>query len=134
MTGKELRQIGRARISKARFSLPLESRLGYTSTAPWWWWKVQPSDAFLTEATIMIIVGILASIVAIGFFCCLLFYLAVYALPLFAGVTAGVWAYGTGAGWLGGIAVGVVASLATLLVGHLLLTFVKPLWLRLMIA
>lgn len=82
----------------------------------------------------MIVVSILASIAAIGVICCLLFYLAVYALPLFAGVTAGVWAYGTGAGWLGGIAVGFIAGLATLLVGHLLLTFVKPLWLRLTIA
>ncbi|CAL8980537.1 hypothetical protein RHODGE_RHODGE_01383 [Rhodoplanes serenus] len=82
----------------------------------------------------MIVVSILASIVAIGVVCALLFYLAVYALPLFAGVTAGVWAYGTGAAWLGGIAVGFVAGLATLLVGRLLLAFVKPLWLRLMIA
>jgi hypothetical protein len=82
----------------------------------------------------MIIVSVLASIVAIGVICCVLFYLSVYALPLFAGVTAGVWAYGTGAGWLGGIAVGFVASLATLLVGHFLLAFVKPLWLRLVIA
>ena len=82
----------------------------------------------------MIVVSILASIAAIGVICCLLFYLAVYALPLFAGATAGVWAYGSGAGWLGGIAIGFVAGLATLLVGHLLLTFVKPLWLRLMIA
>jgi len=82
----------------------------------------------------MIVISILASIAAIGVICCLLFYLAVYALPLFAGVTAGVWAYGTGAGWLGGIAVGIIAGLATLLIGHLLLIFVKPLWLRLMIA
>jgi len=82
----------------------------------------------------MIVVSILASIAAIGVICCLLYYLAVYALPLFAGVTAGVWAYGSGAGWLGGIAVGFFAGLATLLVGHLLLTFVKPLWLRLMTA
>jgi hypothetical protein len=88
----------------------------------------------LTEATIMIVVSILASIAAIGVICCLLFYLAVYALPLFAGVTVGVWAYGSGAGWLGGIAVGFIAGLATLLVGHLLLTFVKPLWLRITIA
>jgi hypothetical protein len=82
----------------------------------------------------MIVVSILASIAAIGVICCLLFYLAVYALPLFAGVTAGVWAYGAGAGWLGGMGVGFAAGLATLLAGHLLLTFVKPLWLRLMIA
>ena len=43
-------------------------------------------------------------------------------------------AYGNGAGWLGGIAVGFIAGLATLLVGHVLLTFVKPLWVRLVIA
>ena len=82
----------------------------------------------------MIVVSILASIAAIGVICCLLFYLAVYALPLFVGVMAGAWAYSSGAGWLGGIAVGAVAGLATLFAGHLLLVFVKPLWLRLTIA
>src|SRR5690349_16309590 len=82
----------------------------------------------------MIVLSIIASIAAIGVICCLLFYLAVYALPLFAGVTAGVWAHGADAGWLGGLAVGFITGLATLLVGHLLLTFVKPLWLRLPIA
>jgi hypothetical protein len=82
----------------------------------------------------MIVVSILASIAAVGVICCLLFYLAVYALPLFAGVTVGTWACGTGAGWLGGIAVGAVAGLATLLAEHLLLVFARPLWLRLMTA
>jgi hypothetical protein len=82
----------------------------------------------------VIVLSALASIAAIGVICCLLFYLAVYALPLFAGVTVGAWAYGTGAGWFGGIAVGSVAGLATLLAGHLLLAFARPLWLRLMIA
>lgn len=82
----------------------------------------------------MIVLSVLASIAAIGVICCLLFYLAVYALPLFAGVTAGAWAYGTGAGCFGGIAFGSVAGLTTLLAGHLLLAFARPLWLRLMIA
>lgn len=82
----------------------------------------------------MILLSVLASIAAIGVICCLLFYLAVYALPLFVGVMAGAWAYSSGAGWLGGIAVGAVAGLATLFAGHLLLVFVKPLWLRLTIA
>jgi hypothetical protein len=82
----------------------------------------------------MIVLSVLASIAAIGVICCLLFYLAVYALPLFVGVMAGAWAYSSGAGWLGGIAVGAVAGLATLFAGHLLLVFVKPLWLRLIIA
>jgi hypothetical protein len=49
------------------------------------------------------------SIAAIGVLCWLLFTLAIFALPFFAGVTAGTWAYGTGAGWLGAILVGLVA-------------------------
>ncbi|MFZ5668598.1 MAG: hypothetical protein ACOY4K_03820 [Pseudomonadota bacterium] len=85
----------------------------------------------------MIFIGIIASIAsiaAIGVLCCLLFYFAVYALPVFAGVTVGAWAYGTGAGWLGAIVVGFVAGLVTLGVGQLLLLFAKPLWLKLAIA
>ena len=41
-----------------------------------------------------------------GFFCWLLFNLAVYALPFFAGLTAGLAAYHSGAGGVGGILVG----------------------------
>ncbi len=41
----------------------------------------------------MIILGILLSFAVIGFFCGLLFTLAVFALPFFAGVSAGLWAY-----------------------------------------
>ena len=37
----------------------------------------------------MIFLGIILSIAAIGFFCWLLFTLAVFALPFFAGLTAG---------------------------------------------
>jgi hypothetical protein len=48
----------------------------------------------------MVVLSILASIAAVGVICCLLFYLVVYALPLFAGVTVGTWACGTGAGGL----------------------------------
>ena len=40
----------------------------------------------------------------------------------------------TVAGLVGGLIVGFVAGLATLLAGHFLLAFVKPRWLRLMIA
>ena len=82
----------------------------------------------------MMILGILLSIVAIGFFCWLLFTLAVFALPLFAGVTMGVWAYHAGAGWPGGIAVGAVAAFLTLLVGQIMLMLARPLWLRVGVA
>ena len=82
----------------------------------------------------MIILGILLSIAAIGFFCWLLFTLAVFALPFFAGVSAGTWAYQTGAGWLGAILVGALAAGMTFGIGQLLLVFVRPLWARVVIA
>ena len=82
----------------------------------------------------MIFLGIILSIAAIGFFCWLLFTLAVFALPFFAGVTAGGWAYQTGAGWLGAILIGAVAAGLTLGIGQLLLGLVRPLWARLLIA
>lgn len=82
----------------------------------------------------MIFLGILASIAAIGMLCWLLFTLAVFALPAFVGVTAGGWAYQTGAGWIGGVAVGLIAAALTFGIGQFLLAFVRPLWLRLLIA
>lgn len=82
----------------------------------------------------MIFIGILLSIAAIGFLCGLLFTLAVFALPFFAGVTAGTWAYGTGAGWLGAIVVGLVAAGLTFGIGQFLLATVRPTWARLLIA
>lgn len=82
----------------------------------------------------MIFLGILLSIAAIGVFCWLLFTLAVFALPFFAGVTAGTWAYHTGAGWLGAILIGIVGAGLTLGIGQILLMIVRPLWARLAIA
>ena len=49
----------------------------------------------------MIIIGIVLSVVGIGFFCWLLFTLAVYALPFFAGMTAGLAAFHSGSGVIG---------------------------------
>jgi hypothetical protein len=84
--------------------------------------------------TTMIILGIVLSVAAIGILCWLLFTLAVFALPFFAGVTAGTWAYDTGAGWLGAILIGMLGAGLTLGVGQLLLGIVRPLWARLLIA
>ena len=82
----------------------------------------------------MIVLGILVSIAAIGTMCWLLFNLAVFALPLFIGLNAGTWAYGTGAGWLGAILIGLVAAGLTLAVGQGLLMLVRPIWARILIA
>lgn len=55
------------------------------------------------------IIGIIFSVLGIGFFCWLLFMLAVYALPFFASVTVGLAAFHSGAGVIGGIIVGIAA-------------------------
>lgn len=81
----------------------------------------------------MIILGPALVIIGIGFFCGLLFSLAVYALPVFVGLTVGIWAIHTGAGALGGIAIGLAAGGATFGIGHLALAFVPWAWLRLII-
>jgi hypothetical protein len=81
----------------------------------------------------MIIFGPLLVIAGIGFFCWLLFTLAVFALPFFAGLTVAIWAFHTGAGVLGGIVVGIVAAGATFGFGQLALAFVPWTWLRLLI-
>lgn len=82
----------------------------------------------------MIILAILAALAAIGLLCWLLFTLAVFALPAFIGVTAGAWAHGTGAGIVGAILIGVVAASATFAAGQLLITFARPMWLKLVVA
>lgn len=82
----------------------------------------------------MIILGVLASLAAIGLLCWLLFALAVFALPAFVGVTAGAWAHGTGAGIPGAVLIGVVVAALTLAAGHLLIAFVRPMWLKLIVA
>lgn len=82
----------------------------------------------------MIILAILASLAAIGLLCWLLFTLAVFALPVLVGVTAGAWAHGTGAGVPGAIMIGAVSAAVTLAAGHLLITFVRPMWLKLVVA
>ncbi|TRL37174.1 hypothetical protein FM996_03065 [Methylosinus sporium] len=81
----------------------------------------------------MIIFGPLLVIASIGFFCWLLFTLAVFALPFYAGLTVGAWAFHTGAGWLGGAIFGVIAAGVTFGVGQLTLAFAPWTWLRLAI-
>src|SRR6266567_1578084 len=67
----------------------------------------------------MIVIGIILGAFGIGFFCWLLFTLAVYVLPFFASVTAGLAAFHSGAGVIGAIAVGAVAGIITLIAGQL---------------
>lgn len=81
----------------------------------------------------MIVLGPLLVLVGIGFFCWLLFTLAVFALPFFVGLTVGIWAFHAGAGVLGGIVVGVAAGGATFGIGQFALGSIPWTWLRLLI-
>jgi hypothetical protein len=73
----------------------------------------------------MIIIGIVLSFVALAYLCWLLFVLAVYALPVLAGVTAGLAAYHSGSGPIGAIILGVIVSSVTLVVGQIASTTLR---------
>jgi hypothetical protein len=67
----------------------------------------------------MLIPGIVLSVVGLGFFCWLLFTLAVYALPFFAGATAALAAFHGGSGVIGALVIGVFAGGVTLAIGQI---------------
>jgi len=75
--------------------------------------------SIVTEATTMLVIGLILGIFGIGFFCWLLFTLAVYALPFFAGLMAGLAAFHSGAGVIGAIMVGLVTGAVTLGAGQI---------------
>jgi hypothetical protein len=85
--------------------------------------------SFVTEATTMLVIGLMLSVFGIGLFCWLVFTLAAYALPFFVGLTAGMAAFHSGAG-VGALLVGVIAGALTLVVGHIAFAVVRPLILR----
>jgi len=89
---------------------------------------------FVTEASTMLVIGLILSVFGIGLFCWLIFTLAVYALPFFVGLTAGMAAFHGGAGVIGALLVGIVAGALTLGIGQIAFAVVRPLPLRAAIA
>ena len=73
----------------------------------------------------MLIIGLALSVCGIGFFCWLLFTLAIYALPFFVGLTAGLAAFHSGAGVIGAIIVAIVAGGVTLTTGQIAFATVR---------
>jgi hypothetical protein len=80
------------------------------------------------------IIAIMLSVAGLGFVCWLVFNLVVFALPCCAGVTAGLFAYHTGAGPIGGASIGMVAGTATLVAGQFAFAHTRSTILRTMIA
>ena len=73
----------------------------------------------------MLIIGLVLSVFGIGFFCWVLFILAVYALPFVVGLSAGLAAYHSGAGVAGAIVVAIIAGGVTLTVGQIAFATVR---------
>lgn len=82
----------------------------------------------------MIIIGILLNIVGLGVICWALFALAVYALPFFVALTAGMYAHQSGIGAIGAIVVGFAAGAFGLLAGQHVFSAVRSPAIRLVIA
>ncbi|GLK51720.1 MULTISPECIES: hypothetical protein [Alphaproteobacteria] len=60
----------------------------------------------------------LLSVIGLGFLCWLLFSLAVYALPFFVAITAGYYAFESGAGPIGTVAVALLGGAIVLVLGQ----------------
>lgn len=101
--------------------------------APWRMVEARTRNLFAERST-MVVLGLILSVFAVGFFCWLLFTLAIYALPLFVGVTAAFAAYHHGAGLLGVALIALVCGIATLAVGQLAFALTGSLVIRAAIA
>lgn len=82
----------------------------------------------------MLALGLVLNTVGIGLFCWLIVTLAVYALPFFVAVNAGMIAFHSGAGILGAPLVGIAAGAVTLAIGQTAFAITRPLALRAVIA
>lgn len=79
-------------------------------------------------------IAIILSIAAIGCVLWLLFTLAVYALPFYAGLSAAFWAYGHDAGLVGAAVVGLAAAGLTFGIGQVLFATLRAPWARALVA
>jgi hypothetical protein len=82
----------------------------------------------------MLALGLLLNTVGIGLFCCLIFMLAVYALPFFVAINAGIWAYHSGAGLIGAPFIAIVAGGMTLSIAQIAFAMTRSIILRAVIA
>ena len=109
---------GAARRQSRRLRIPITERMRYSHHRA----VVVVEGATVqlcTETTTMIIIGIILSVVGVGFLCWLLFTLAVYALPFFAALTTGLAAFHAGSGALGAIFLAMIAGALTLAAGQI---------------
>jgi hypothetical protein len=85
-------------------------------------------------ATTMLALGLLLNIAGIGVFCWLIFTLAVYALPFFVAINAGICAFHSGAGVFGTPLIAIAAGGVTLAIAQIAFAITRSLMLRAVIA
>jgi hypothetical protein len=85
-------------------------------------------------STMLLALGIVLNIVGLGFFCWVLFTLAIYALPFSVGMTVGLYAHQSGTGPLGAIGFGIVAAAFVLVIGQTIFSLVRTPILRIAVA
>ena len=73
---------------------------------------------FVTGTITMLVIGVLLNMAGLGIFCWALFALATHALPLFVGLTVGIYSFQAGAGPFGASVVGFVTAGFTFVVGR----------------
>jgi hypothetical protein len=91
-------------------------------------------DIYAGGATTMLALGLLLNTVGIGLFCWLIFTLAVYALPFFVAINAGIWAFHSGTGLLGTSLVAVAVGGMTLAIAQIAFAMTRSLILCALIA
>ena len=82
----------------------------------------------------MIILGLVLTVGLLAFLCWILFQLAVFALPFFAGLTVGLSVIHSGGGPLAALGLGLVAGVLTLVAGQLVFTLVPSALVRIAVA
>ena len=82
----------------------------------------------------MFALGLVLNTVGIGLFCWLIFTLAVYALPFFVAINAGIWAFHSGGGPFGTPLVAIAAGGMSLAIAQIAFAMTRSLILRAIIA
>jgi hypothetical protein len=82
----------------------------------------------------MSILGILLTLGGLGFLCWLLFTLAIYALPFFCSLWVGLAAYHSGAGFVGGFVLALIAGVVVFALGQFAFARARSSLLRVAIA
>jgi len=82
----------------------------------------------------MLAIGIVLNIIGLGFFCWVLFTLAIYALPVFVGMSAGLYVHDAVVGPIGAIVLGLLTAASVLVIGQIVFSIVRTPALRIIVA